>query len=183
MKKTLLLISLIFTSSFLISQEIKDCNIIENFQTPYTSLGDLAYTNNSVFFLTTKNLIIEISTEDGSILNELELDVEVSFDSLTYDDGNLWTTDIINKVKEIISRPEFAYEDTDDIDNFRKTVFKWCKILSDEGLGAIAYPKTYKGGGDMNSYFAVMETLSYHDLSLVIKLQQLLTGNFKFAIC
>ena len=31
--------------------------------------------------------------------------------------------DIINKVKEVISRPEFAYEDTHDIPNFRETVF------------------------------------------------------------
>lgn len=78
-------------------------------------------------------------------------------------------TDIINKVKEIISRPEFAYENVDDVANFRNTVFNWCKILSDEGMGAIGYPKAYEGGEDMNSYFAVMETLSLHDLSLVIK--------------
>lgn len=77
--------------------------------------------------------------------------------------------DIINKVKEIISRPEFAYEDTHDIDNFRETVFKWCQILADEGLGAIAFPKSCNGGDDMHRYFSVMETLSFHDLSLVIK--------------
>jgi acyl-CoA oxidase len=33
----------------------------------------------------------------------------------------------------------------------------------------IGYPKQYGGGGSIQDYFAVMETLSYHDLSLVIK--------------
>src|SRR5690606_30430262 len=30
-------------------------------------------------------------------------------------------------------------------------------------------PKAYGGGGDMEQYFTIMETLSYHDLSMVIK--------------
>jgi acyl-CoA oxidase len=33
----------------------------------------------------------------------------------------------------------------------------------------MAYPKEYGGNGDMAQYFAIMEALSYHDLSLVIK--------------
>ena len=33
----------------------------------------------------------------------------------------------------------------------------------------MAYPKEYGGEGDMDKYFAIMETLSYHDLSMVIK--------------
>ncbi len=77
--------------------------------------------------------------------------------------------EIISKVKEVISRPEFAYENPHDYQNFRETVFRWCKVLADEGLGAIGYPEAYGGKGDMHRYFTVMETLSYHDLSLVIK--------------
>ncbi|WJS93088.1 acyl-CoA dehydrogenase family protein [Flavobacterium johnsoniae] len=76
---------------------------------------------------------------------------------------------IIEKVKSVISRPEFAYETSTDINVFRETVYKWCKILADENLGSMAYPKEYGGGGNVEDYFAIMETLSYHDLSLVIK--------------
>ena len=79
------------------------------------------------------------------------------------------TADIIKKVKSVISRPEFAYETSTDIDVYRQRVFEWCKILADENLGNMAYPKAYGGGENIEDYFAIMETLSYHDLSLVIK--------------
>jgi hypothetical protein len=35
----------------------------------------------------------------------------------------------------------------------------------------ILVSKQYGGGGTIQDYFAVMETLSYHDLSLVIKFE------------
>jgi acyl-CoA oxidase len=76
---------------------------------------------------------------------------------------------IIKKVKSVISRPEFAYETSTDIAVYREKVYEWCKILAEENLGNIGYPKQYGGGGTIQDYFAVMETLSYHDLSLVIK--------------
>jgi acyl-CoA oxidase len=76
---------------------------------------------------------------------------------------------IINRVKSILSRPEFAYENSTDIGVYRSKVFEWCKVLASENLGNMAYPKAYGGGENMADYFAIMETLSYHDLSLVIK--------------
>jgi acyl-CoA oxidase len=76
---------------------------------------------------------------------------------------------IIQKVKAIISRPEFAYETSTDTAIYREKVYEWCKILADENLGNMAYPKKYGGGENIADYFAIMETLSYHDLSLVIK--------------
>ncbi|MBS7232075.1 acyl-CoA dehydrogenase family protein [Flavobacterium psychroterrae] len=76
---------------------------------------------------------------------------------------------IINKVKSVISRPEFAYETSTDINVYRQTVYNWCKILADENLGNMAYPARHGGGENIADYFAIMETLSYHDLSLVIK--------------
>ncbi|MDX6189556.1 acyl-CoA dehydrogenase [Flavobacterium sp. Fl-318] len=76
---------------------------------------------------------------------------------------------IIKKVKSIISKPEFAYETSTDINVYRQTVYNWCKILAGENLGNMAYPKQYGGGENIADYFAIMETLSYHDLSLVIK--------------
>jgi acyl-CoA oxidase len=76
---------------------------------------------------------------------------------------------IIKKVKSVISKPEFAYETSTDINVYRQTVYNWCKILAKENLGNMAYPKQYGGGENIADYFAIMETLSYHDLSLVIK--------------
>lgn len=76
---------------------------------------------------------------------------------------------IIKKVKSIISRPKFAYETSTDTAIYREKVYDWCKILAEENLGNMAYPKQYGGGENIADYFAIMETLSYHDLSLVIK--------------
>lgn len=76
---------------------------------------------------------------------------------------------IINRVKEVISRPEFAYIHTTDTAVYREKVYEWCKILADENLGNMAYPQEHGGGDNIVDYFAIMETLSYHDLSLVIK--------------
>lgn len=76
---------------------------------------------------------------------------------------------IINKVKSIISSPDFSYETSTDINIYRKKVYDWCKILAAENLGNTAYPKKYGGDENIADYFAIMETLSYHDLSLVIK--------------
>jgi acyl-CoA oxidase len=76
---------------------------------------------------------------------------------------------LITKVKTILSDPEFAYLDTDNLTEYREKVLHWCKLLAKQGFGATAYPKQYGGQGDMAAYFAIMETLSYHDLSLVIK--------------
>jgi acyl-CoA oxidase len=77
--------------------------------------------------------------------------------------------EIIKKVKSVISRPEFAYETSTDTAVYREKVYDWCKIMAKENLGSMAYPKQYGGGGNIADYFAIMETLSYHDLSLVIK--------------
>ena len=76
---------------------------------------------------------------------------------------------IIRKVKTVISDPEFRYVDPGNIAAYREKVLQWCHLLADQGFGAMGYPKEYGGQGDMASYFAIMETLSYHDLSLVIK--------------
>jgi acyl-CoA oxidase len=76
---------------------------------------------------------------------------------------------IINKVKAIISKEGFTPKVDSDVTAFREKVLEWCKVLADEGLGSYAYPKAYGGSGDMEAYFAIMETLSYQDLSLVIK--------------
>lgn len=82
-------------------------------------------------------------------------------------DGDV--VDAINEVKKVINSPEFAYETSTDIHVYREKVLEWCYILAEKNLGNRAYPKKYGGGENLHEYFAIMETLSYHDLSLVIK--------------
>ncbi len=77
--------------------------------------------------------------------------------------------DIINKVKTIISDPEFRYLDSDNLADYREKVLQWCKLLAKQGFGSMAYPTEFGGQADMAKYFSIMETLSYHDLSMVIK--------------
>lgn len=78
-------------------------------------------------------------------------------------------TAIIKKVKTLLSDPAFKYIDTDNLSEYREKVLQWCRLLAAQGYGSMAYPKEFGGSGDMPAYFAIMETLSYHDLSLVIK--------------
>lgn len=75
----------------------------------------------------------------------------------------------IKEVKKVISSPEFAYETTTDVHVYREKVLEWCQVLADRNLGNRAYPSKYGGGENLAEYFAIMETLSFHDLSLVIK--------------
>jgi acyl-CoA oxidase len=77
--------------------------------------------------------------------------------------------DVINKVKALINSPEFKLNIPTDVQQYREKVLEWCKALSKEGLSSYAYPTAYGGKNDIEGYFAIMETLSYHDLSLVIK--------------
>lgn len=77
--------------------------------------------------------------------------------------------EIIRKVKTLLSDPEFEYIGPGDLHLYRTKVLQWCKFLAEQGYGNMAYPKEYGGKNDMAAYFAIMETLSYHDLSMVIK--------------
>ncbi|WP_158858016.1 acyl-CoA dehydrogenase family protein [Lunatibacter salilacus] len=94
--------------------------------------------------------------------------VDFDIQELTaYLDGNQAAT--IKKVKDLLQRPEFDYVDPGNLKNYRNQVLAWCQLIADAGFGSIAYPEENGGKGDMEAYFTVMETLSYHDLSMVIK--------------
>jgi acyl-CoA oxidase len=77
--------------------------------------------------------------------------------------------ELIQKVKDTLSKPEFTYHQHERIEDQRAQVLEWCKILAKEGYGSWAFPREYGGKDDMEGYFTIMETLSYHDLSMVIK--------------
>jgi acyl-CoA oxidase len=76
---------------------------------------------------------------------------------------------VIARVKTLLADPAFKYVDGENLAAYREKVLQWCRYLADQGFGSMGYPKEFGGGGDMEAYFTIMETLSYHDLSLVIK--------------
>lgn len=106
--------------------------------------------------------------EPETITEQLESKSSFSIPKMTEIlDGD--NKEIIDKVKTVLSDPQFKYIDTDNLLEYREQVLIWCKLLADQGYGSMAFPKEYGGQGDMKKYFAIMETLSYHDLSTVIK--------------
>lgn len=76
---------------------------------------------------------------------------------------------LIDSLKDYLATKDFAYIEPDDLKKYRNQVLTWCRLLANKGYGSIGYPKEYGGEGDMEAYFTVMETLSYRDLSMVIK--------------
>ena len=76
------------------------------------------------------------------------------------------------RVMDIISQPPFEYTRELSKEDFREKVLEWCHVLAKEGIGSLAYPKKYGGSGNMGAYIAALETMSYFDLSLVIKEQK-----------
>ncbi|WP_154854432.1 acyl-CoA dehydrogenase family protein [Cyclobacterium xiamenense] len=76
---------------------------------------------------------------------------------------------LIDSLKQYLATEDFAYIQPDDLEKYRNQVLTWCRLLAEKGYGSIGYPTDYGGKDDMEAYFTVMETLSYRDLSLVIK--------------
>ncbi len=77
--------------------------------------------------------------------------------------------DIRRKTMTLLKDPAFELKTVRNKEEFRLRVLEWCKLLADQGLGALAYPKEYGGEGSMAKYIRVFETMGYHDLSLAIK--------------
>jgi acyl-CoA oxidase len=74
-----------------------------------------------------------------------------------------------DRVRTILSRPEFAYHAPVDDATYRAVVLDWLRLLSSEGLGALAVPAEFGGQGDPRAFLAAFETIAFHDLSLTIK--------------
>ncbi|NJC26551.1 acyl-CoA dehydrogenase family protein [Neolewinella antarctica] len=76
---------------------------------------------------------------------------------------------ILKQMKDILTRPVFERKTLPVKEEYRLRVLEWCKILGQEGIGALAFPKAYGGEDDMGEYAYAFEALGYHDLSLTIK--------------
>ena len=75
-----------------------------------------------------------------------------------------------NLVKSILTRPEFRHFEGHDRHEYRRQVLVWLRTLSDAGLGRLFLPPELGGETDLRKLIAVVETLSFHDGSLLIKL-------------
>lgn len=76
---------------------------------------------------------------------------------------------IRDRVRKILSGPEFARDSDLSTQQQRERVWQWIGRLVEEDLGAIGYPVEHGGTGDLGRAIAVFDTLAYHDLSLVVK--------------
>lgn len=76
---------------------------------------------------------------------------------------------IRNRVRAVLSRPEFAYEPGADTARQRELAWNWCRALAAEGFGALGLPTEYGGEANLPAFLAAFETIATHDLSLAIK--------------
>ncbi|MEM7654892.1 MAG: acyl-CoA dehydrogenase [Bacteroidota bacterium] len=75
-----------------------------------------------------------------------------------------------DQVRVLLSDPAFGYDRIpENKEAFRELVLEWLQHLADRGYGALSYPTSAGGSGDMGQYFAVFEMLGHHDLSLLVK--------------
>jgi acyl-CoA oxidase len=78
--------------------------------------------------------------------------------------------EIRNWVKQLITQPEFRYYDGNDMVVQRRQVVAWVKRIADAGIGRIFLPRSLGGEENVPKFMAAFETLTFHDISLVIKL-------------
>ena len=75
-----------------------------------------------------------------------------------------------NLLKSIITRPEFRHFEGADLHEYRSQVLGWLRTIADAGLGQLFLPPELDGEPNLRKLMAIVETLSFHDGSLLIKL-------------
>ena len=73
-------------------------------------------------------------------------------------------------IREILSRPDFAYVYGLDREAYRDQILVWARKLAAEGVGFLTFPREVGGSADFGAFIAAFETLAFHDLSLLIKM-------------
>lgn len=77
--------------------------------------------------------------------------------------------DTRERVRRLLSAPEFAYRSELGREAYRAQVLAWCRRLAAEGIGPLGLPREHGGGGAPAAFLAAFETLAHHDLSLLVK--------------
>jgi acyl-CoA oxidase len=73
------------------------------------------------------------------------------------------------RIRTLLSDRAFRYRPGLSTQAYREQVLEWCRLLADQGLGALGYPEQYGGEGDMEAFVVAFEALAMHDLSMVVK--------------
>ena len=73
------------------------------------------------------------------------------------------------RVRTVLLRPELVIPDEIPRAEYRERTLAAVRVLADEGLGAIAYPREFGGQGDVGGAVAVFEELALGDLSVLVK--------------
>ncbi|MGI9627072.1 MAG: acyl-CoA dehydrogenase, partial [Longimicrobiales bacterium] len=73
------------------------------------------------------------------------------------------------QVRELLLQPEMQIPDETPRSEHRERALRAVGILAREGIGALAYPTDFGGGGDPAGGIAAFEELALGDLSVVIK--------------
>lgn len=73
------------------------------------------------------------------------------------------------RVRAVLLRPELAMPDEIPRAEYRERTLAAVRVLAEEGLGAIAYPREFGGRGDACGAVAVFEELALGDLSVLVK--------------
>jgi acyl-CoA oxidase len=103
-----------------------------------------------------------------TLTQELETKSSFSLDRLNQIlNGDQHT--FIAKLFTFLDHPDFDFHEELTKEDYRERILIACKRLAAAGYGNIAYPFAFGGKDDMAAYFSVMETMSYKDLSLVVK--------------
>jgi acyl-CoA oxidase len=78
--------------------------------------------------------------------------------------------EIRNEVKGRITQPDFRYHEGTCVADYRRQVLDWARKVAEIGIGRIFMPKAVGGEADPCKFVAALETLAFHDISLVIKI-------------
>src|SRR6201996_2370360 len=74
-----------------------------------------------------------------------------------------------NRIRGVMSQPEFAPVVELDRMAYREKVMQWALDLAAEGVTAPGFPVAYGGEGDFGANVAGFETIAFADLSLLVK--------------
>jgi acyl-CoA oxidase len=74
-----------------------------------------------------------------------------------------------NRIREVLSRPEFAPVVALPTAEYRERVMEWARAITAEGLSVPGFPVEYGGSNDPGANVAGFETLGHGDLSLLVK--------------
>jgi len=76
----------------------------------------------------------------------------------------------IVSVRNLLAAPIFQFFPEDSKEAQRQRVMQWLRLITEQGLGAKAYPDTTQAAPDLGAFMAAFETLAYFDLSLTVKM-------------